>query len=340
MQFKKLTLLAIAALCGLASRAPVAHAVVLRNGNGNIDVASLAAALGPANPALPGWVSVGKSSTGQASVTYLGNGWVITAAHVTIDNNIGGNPSPITFGPNPFFADMSTIHVLTNPDNSISDLKVFRLTSDPGLPSAIPALLNNSPPTGRAIMIGNGLSTSGDHFWNVNTSNPNNWVWTTQAQPASPGLNDYGGLDINSQASHVIRWGENNVFTTGESITVGTDPNTHGPIKVFGFTTAFDDQQYTGAPALPSEGQASQGDSGGPVFTLVGGQWELSGVMNTVLEFNNQPDSTAVFGDLTLISDLSVYRDQILALVPEPSSGVLAALSAVAAVGLVRRHRR
>src|SRR5271167_4437590 len=52
------------------------------SGNGNTDAASLAADGGPGNSGQAGFVNVGLSPTGGASVTYLGNGWIITANHV------------------------------------------------------------------------------------------------------------------------------------------------------------------------------------------------------------------------------------------------------------------
>jgi len=336
----------VAAVLCLLVNSPWALAVVLSSGsNANTDAASLTLAGGPGNPALPGFVSVGKSSTGNASVTYLGNRWVITAAHVTIDNDLNHNPNaptPIRFGNNSYLADMSSIHVLHNPDNSLSDLQVFRLQTDPGLPSVIPSLINNAPPSGRAIMIGNGLSDDQpQQYWNVNMANPNSWVWNSQPAPGSPGANDFSGFHNDFSAAHVIRWGENTVHTTGEVVTVGLQPPNNDPINVYGFTTAFDHPQYQYADApLPSEAQATNGDSGGAVFSFVGGQWKLSGIMVTTFIWNNQPSSTAVFGDLTLIADLSVYRDQILMIVPEPTGEVLALVGAGAFALVCRRRRR
>src|ERR1700682_4496186 len=51
--------------------------VATNNGNGNTTA--------PSDD--PGFSYVGISSTGGASVTYLGNGWCLTASHVTTSNN-------------------------------------------------------------------------------------------------------------------------------------------------------------------------------------------------------------------------------------------------------------
>ena len=66
------------------------------------------------------------------------------------------------------------------------------------------------------------------------------------------------------------------------------------------------------------ESQAINGDSGGAVFYNRDGNWEMAGVVNAVGTYNNQPQSpkaTAVYGDVTLFSDLSVYYDEIYSII-------------------------
>jgi MYXO-CTERM domain-containing protein len=122
-----------------------------------------------------------------------------------------------------------------------------------------------------------------------------------------------------------IRWGENTVHETG--------------LFDVAFTTQFDNTLYTDTLPLDSEAQASNGGSGGPGFTLVNGQWKLSAIMVTAnLPRNHQPAETVLFGDQSLFYDLSVFRAEILAIVPKPSSYGLA-LIAAAAVALARRRR-
>ena len=161
--------------------------------NGNLDSTSLQADLSP-DPALPYFDNVGKSSTGQASVTYLGNGWVLSAGHVAIANVITGDPGGVTFGSNHFNVDESFITFLHNTDNSLADLKVFRMIGDPGLPSVFSVLDQTSTAFGRQIMIGNGqsLDLANQRYWNVNTTDPNNLIWTSEPQPAMPGANGIG----------------------------------------------------------------------------------------------------------------------------------------------------
>jgi hypothetical protein len=270
------------------------------SGNGNTDSASLITAGGPGTSGTPGFDNVGLSSTHNASVTYLGGGWAITAAHVTIDNSAGS----IIFGANSYQVDMSSIVQLRNSDNSLADLKIFRLTTDPGLPSILPSLISNATPTGRQILIGNGFDIGAQHYWHVNTIPPV-WVWTMQSPPAHPGPNDASGFDVTG--NHHVRWGENNVADTGLFL-----QNSDGT-WIHAYTTQFDDLAYTGTASLPSEAEATNGDSGGAVFSFANNQWTLAGIMDGIDAYNNQPASTAMFGTHTYIMDLSQYRSQILA---------------------------
>ena len=58
------------------------------------------------------------------------------------------------------------------------------------------------------------------------------------------------------------------------------------------------------------------------VFAKHGGQWQLAGIMVTVDAYSAQPspELTAVFGNETFMADLSYYRNQIVAVVPEPGA--------------------
>jgi hypothetical protein len=271
---------------------------VVASTNANTDSASLIAAGGPGAGGTIGFVNVGESSTHNASVTYLGNRWVLTAGHVTIDNNL----NTIRFGGVNYQADMSSITTILNPDNTPADLKVFRLTTDPGLPSILPSQIVSATPVGRQIMIGNGLSLGAQHFWHVNTA-PTTWVWTSQSPPAHPGNNDLSGFDLVN--GRMIRWGEN-MFDSPLTLS-------GGGITTKGYTTVFDNTLYTGVTPLASECQGSDGDSGGAVFSQEGGQWKLAGIIDAISDpLNGQPANTVLLGNATFMVDVSQYRTQIL----------------------------
>jgi len=313
---RPIALLAIAA----ALSGQPAWGVLLSSGNGNTDSASLITFGGPGALNTPGFVNVGRNSTGNASVTYLGNRWVITAAHVNIDNNVG----PVRFGGNNYTIDTNSITQLYNPDNTtLADLKVFRITTDPGLPSILPSLISSTTPVAndQVVMIGNGVSTTGSETWEVDTTNPNDWHWQTlgtQPPYTGPNVVNYSGFFYDN--NHTIRWGANAVQDAGIVNNMAV------------FTTEFQPGQNIG--------QASPGDSGGAVFSYLSNQWVLSGIMvGTSDLLNHQPGSTALYGDLTYAMDLSAYRSQILSIVPEPSSVVLAMIAA-AGLAMARFRRR
>ena len=78
-----------------------------------------------------------------------------------------------------------------------------------------------------------------------------------------------------------------------------------------------------------SEAQAVAGDFGRAVFAKHGGQWQLAGIMVAVEGYSGQPSPglTAVFGTQTYMADLSYYRNQIVAVVPEPDAVALAGMA-------------
>ncbi|HEX4142387.1 MAG TPA: PEP-CTERM sorting domain-containing protein [Pirellulales bacterium] len=321
-----------------------AAAVIISSGNGQTGV----------DPSNPLTANVGISSTGGASVTYLGNDWAITADHV--NTNTGG-VGPLQIGGNDYSVD-ETIQ-LTNPqDDSLADLKVVHIVTGGANPPA-PVLPNlqiasSSLGLGATVeMVGNGQSLNVDesgspvqYYWNA-TGPDNNLTWTqvsaSMADPQPGNASGYVTTDTNT-----IRYGENDV-----SNVTGASPVYDGSsYTVTAFTTTFNDSYYSPSATLYSdEAQATLGDSGGAVFSFVDGQWQLVGIMVAEATYSNQPSNvspslgdaagTAVFGDESYIADLSVYRSQIVAVVPEPSSLLMAALGGLGLLlAAVRRRLR
>jgi hypothetical protein len=330
MHWHKATLrvfvLGVALLASISS----AKAVLVASGNGNLDAASLDAAGGPGSIAAPGWFNVGISSAQTSTVIYLGNNWVLGARHATHTSAEGG----VYINGNYHTMIDSSKVFLTNSDNSDADLVLFRLepSANPLPPAITPDYFSSTTPSGRQIMIGYGRDIGAAHSWDVDQSE-SPWVWTE----ASPG--DEAGFDVDFSQQR-IRWGENMVDSTGlPIIETGSGLFVEG-----GYTTQFDDLAgfYTGTAGLPSEAQASNGDSGGAVFSWDGTKWQLAGMMVTVSSpRSGQPANTAIYGDQTLIADLSVYREQILAvIVPEPGSLSLAGVAIMSVLALAWRRRR
>lgn len=290
----------------LAGVAEPAHAVIIQTVSGTDNTTA------PADD--PGWGNV--SLRGNGTAVYLGNSWVLTANHT-----LGGT---MTFNGQTYSEVPGSAVLLTNNGaagkTATTDLKLLQINGDPGLPTL--PIANSTPATNTPVtMIGGGRDRGAATQWNVNTGTTP-WGWTE----VSSGGN-FGGYQ--SASTRALRWGTNTVSGTGQWIFFdGRD--------VLTMATTFNFADGT------SEAQAVVGDSGGPVFVKNGGLWELAGIMVTVAAFSGQPSPglTAVFGNLTYMADLSFYREQIVAVVPEPSAATLAgvALAACAAWAVVRRR--
>ncbi len=286
----------------------------------------------------PGFYNVG--TVGTASAIYLGtdsqgNGWVLSADHVTLGNTSFTFPDPS----NPNQLDTGTYSIvpnsgiiLTNPSGSQpgagdpSDLILYKIdpSSSPyGLPN-LPRLdiPTTSPSLGDTVIgVGRGVDRSSSIvYWNAN--------WNTTSQGSAV----HSGYTLGS--NQIMRWGDNLVSATGVNMNVGTVSH---PVYVNSFWTTFDQS------GTANEFQATTGDSGGAVFDKIDGQWYLSGMIDAVtLTNSSQPTTDAVFGTSTIIADLSVYGSQIRAIVPEPGTLPLAAMGGVALVvaRLCRRFAR
>jgi hypothetical protein len=165
------------------------------------------------------------------------------------------------------------------------------------------------------MMIGRGRDQAASvTYWDV-TVNPgsNDDVWT-EVSEGSPGIDHEG---FKTGINRTIRWGENNVSAIGQVFNYSFASET---VDVAAFTTSFNEGART------HEAQGVAGDSGGAVFMDNGGTWTLAGVMLTVLLYEKQPTYTAVLGNETAMADLSYYRSEILAVIPEPGTAVFCLL--------------
>jgi len=254
----------------------------------------------------PGWSNVGLLGSGTG--VYLGDGWVLTTAQV-------GGGSIVLDGVTYAMRTGSAITLTNNAEpgkSASSDLLLFQLTSTPaGLPSL--SIASGATTVSTSVtMIGAGRDRGSFTQWTVdNTTTP--WTWTE----VSSGGNAAGYQTVGSRT---MRWGTNDVTT---SHTWFQD----GSVDSFVFATTFED---SGSPS--TEAQATSGDFGGAVFRKTGGSWQLAGIMLAAEGYSGQPDpdTTAIYGNTMLAADLSFYRSQIVAVVPEPSSATLCVAALIA----------
>lgn len=267
----------------------------------------------------PGFANVGYSTNGLGSAIYLGEGWVLTCNHV------GGGGIVLASGT--YLQQAGTGFSLVT-GTHVSDLYMYRLQTVPvGLPTLSIAL--SMPAVGAGVtMIGGGRDRGAFTEWTVNEGTTP-WTWTVTGSNGD--AEGYGTL-----GSRAIRWGTNEVSDNNFNVQSfwGFGPNDYYLTR--SLATTFDVQENS------TEAQAVLRDSGGAVFTKVGGQWRLAGVMHAVTGYSGQPDPnfTAVFGNETLIADLSYYRPQIVAVVPEPSAAALAAGGGAAGLAWWASRRR
>ena len=264
----------------------------------------------------PGFANIGQLN--GATAIYLGNRWVLTASHVGAGTVVlGGNA----------YANTGPVTQLQNPDNSFTDLILFQINADPGLPSLV--ISPTAPVSGNdLVMIGNGANRNAfrSNYTVAVVSGPGNDTWTAVGGPG-PGVKN---LFLNA-GGQAVRHGTNNVEFTNIDANAGFG-------QVRSFATRFDDDPV----ARPFEAQGVTGDSGGAVFRKTGPSWELLGMIHAVGNINNYDNipgfpSSSIIGESTTFSaDLSFYRSQILATIPEPGS---AALGSLALLGLLRRRR-
>jgi len=248
------------------------------------------------------------------SAVYLGKGVVLTAFH----GYRGRDSDRVWLLGREYAFDPKRTVRMRNPQwtglRAQSDLALIRLKENPDLPEL--RLASRSPFGGeRVILAGFGKVRDGGRT--LLDSIPG---YKTRV----PGISPEG----------LATWGENLVEAGG--IAYRTD-GLDGDVLVF--ATVFDD-----GGALPLEAQADGGDSGGAVFVERGSGWELAGIIEAAgvggHAHGTRIEGGAPFGAATYATDLTVYRDQILATVavPEPAVGILLACAPVWRA--LRRRRR
>ena len=285
----------------------------------------------------PGWQNV--SGRGEGSTVYLGNRWMITAAHV--------GAGPVVLDNRDFTVEPNTTRQLTNPIgfglSQSADLLMFRLNEDPGIPginiSATPPLIGE-----RVTMIGRGAFRDDTPIGFELTPVGSGFRWT---QVPLAKANVIGFVVTTDRG---MRWGTGNIAFDFENDNDNNIVVTGASGDVLAMATTF------GRGISGDTAQAVEGDSGGGVFKYTPEGWELAGIMTSTKLFPNQPMSpvqTVVFGNQTYFADLTRYRNQILSILVAPPSwqnqidqfdvnndGVTAATDVLALVNELNDHGR
>lgn len=259
------------ALCASWLAAAPSSAVVIVTGDGSGNTTA------PSDD--PGFANVGVTGNYLSGV-YLGYGWYLTADHV--------GETSITLDGITYSAIPGSRVVLETSPGVLADLALVRINGSPPLPPLV--LSSGSPAVGNTVtLVGNGFNRqTTQSCWNASFVELGSCVGPLVA------FRGYKRLGSN----RTLRWGRNVVTAVDLDIPMpGTETRA--------FQVDFDQS------GIGYEAQAVPGDSGGAVFLKRGSQWELAGVLFTILVYQGQPSDTAMYGDGTLSVDVWQYRDQI-----------------------------
>jgi hypothetical protein len=223
-----------------------------------------------------------------------------------------------------------TISLPVGSSSEFTDLQLFRISEDPGLPAL--NLASAPMPTNytrvdapEVVVIGRGLGRSAtETHWNTGTpwmettgpgnkqgykrvSSPSkNWFGTNRLADIRPNFNGDPG---DAEATN-FTVDPNKLYESSEVISDSTgvfELHTNGGDRdIISMITVFDKSTSTGN--TPLEFQAGAGNSGSSVFYKRNGEWELAGIVHAVSTFEGQPGNTAVYGNATIISDLYYYN--------------------------------
>lgn len=186
--------------------------------------------------------------------------------------------------------------------SSVPDLLMFQIGPYPALP---PLALRQTPPVLNEfiLMVGAGSDRGAATTFVPGGGQPlDGWFWA---------------------GTKTKRWGSNEIDSFPPGLVLGT----------VSMATIFDDDEG------PFESQGSDGDSGGAVFKIIGGE-ELVGIMYAIGPVPGQPLDATLYTNATFSARIDFYYDQIqdvLAL-PEPSGAL--PVGAALVVVLARRRRR
>jgi hypothetical protein len=257
------------------------------------------------------WNSVAKvvntdNSLLSGSAVYLGSGFLLTANHVTVDASF----SRVTFDNLNFYDVDPTFGTYGTQVATGVDMKVIRLTLDPSGVNAVTLLSSPVEQIAPATLIG----------------------WGKGRDPAVP----LGSTNVTwgDESTAAKRWGLN------EPKFVGTVP-----YDLIGAIAGASGPGFVPGGLGDAEASVALYDSGSGLFQEIASTWYLIGITTSTedggsTDFGIDSPSAPERGDADYFARISSYHKQVTALVPEPSTISLLALSAGALAAFVLRPRR
>jgi hypothetical protein len=247
------------------------------------------------------------SPAGSGSAIHLGNGYMITAHHVSLFNSV-------TFdGTTPYTRDTSFTPQQVAPG---VDMKIFKLATTPTT-SSVNLYTGTSEVGQTATLVGFGVGRD----------------------PATP-INSTS-VPWGTNATIDKRWGRNVIETNATvsySVSANSYPNNSALI------TALGESGGTPPGLGANEASVTLRDSGSGLFINISGTWYLSGL--TTIASNPTVFGDDLVTDLTTQTNwngfirISEYEDDIQTLIPEPGAFALLSGAAFGAFVLVRRRQR
>ena len=330
--FLKISIFAITSLFPFSSNAVITY--------GESNLSSEVDYQNPENSALKSVVAVSDSSA-----VHLGNGWFLTANHVSVNSSISVSQN----------GETAKVSYVDNTLNSSygADLKLFYVEDYQSLTSLSSVGIASQNAYGSLETTTFGYSRAGNIITGYTYGLTYERGTLITIAGAGFGRDDSAAIDAETVSSNGLRGtvhaGESSLFTTQS-----TD----------GFNYLI-----TMAESEPGSAQALTGDSGGGMFLYYEDEWHIVGTITSV--YPNISTSTAMFGSydeakliygpdgrptgidpsalyensLTIALNLEDYADTINAIiattpVPEPAeTAFLAALLSIAAIAVVKRKR-
>jgi hypothetical protein len=282
----------------------------------------------------PGWNRIGR--IGNGSGIYMGNGWVLTANHVSSKTSFtvdGDTTYNILAG------SENTYRLRNTSDTADIDLYMFRVgvSSGDGLYGLADMPIISSIPA---------VDTGGTHIGTGDKRLPNEEEEEEEPSETKEPEETEWWIDTGPDPDY---WQESSFpghtltrlgYKSGTRDTLwdyqDISDDDHDFNDMQGFKTDFEDRDDFGT--------ASEHDSGSPFFIkdTETETWYVAGIAHSITSYNGQPTPllTSVYGNEAIYSDLSAYSGQITSTmaVPEPATLSLLACGAVAI--LKRRRKR